>query len=106
METLPAVEQSKSPDEIRREFAEKKHRNTLLILTAPLTVPLVGAPFYFLSGLFEGDLAKVVQYAGIALWVLAVTAFNLTNWTCPACEKHFGKGFFGSICPHCHAELT
>jgi len=46
--------------------------------------------------------------AGLALVLgamVAIFAFSLQNWRCPACQKYLGKGGFPRFCPRCGVPL-
>lgn len=103
---MTAVE-SKSPAEIKREFAANRERTRYFIMALPFAAAAFGLPGVLARQLLgAGTAASVIQYGFLAVFLVLIARYRITLSSCPACGEFFGRYFFGSSCPHCQAELT
>lgn len=89
--------------EFKAEFARRRKRQ--LLVTIPLVAGVVLLRvFRTEEGLIFGLPASTVMGAAFAV-VMAVLAFSLWNWRCPACNKYLGKGISPAFCRKCGVPL-
>ena len=91
-------------EDIKAEFARRK-RNQLLA-SVPLLSLILGSVFFeerlksFASGLPPSLLIGVA-----AVLFVAILAFSLRNWRCPACNGYLGRSASMKHCPKCGVAL-
>lgn len=92
-------------DEQKQDFIDDFSRRRIrqLALTIPIGIAIV-AFFIFEERITESALAPIA-FAAVVVAVLAMIAFSLYNWRCPACNKYLGKGINPRFCQKCGAQL-
>jgi len=90
--------------ELKAEFARRRKRQFLVTIPLAAGVVLLRVFRDKEAGLIFGFPASTVM--GVAFGVvLAVVAFSLWNWRCPACNKYLGKGMSPDFCRKCGIPL-
>ncbi|HZM15432.1 MAG TPA: hypothetical protein VFE28_05475 [Candidatus Krumholzibacteria bacterium] len=88
----------------RDNYAKRRRRQ--LMVTVPMILLIIALAFtddqeagtiFGLSPLVGGSVFLVA--------FLALLAFSLRNWRCPACDKYLGRTFNPRHCQHCGVAL-
>ena len=90
--------------EFKTEFAKRRRRQLLVLIPVVACIVLVRVFSKNEGALIFGLPASVVTGAAFAV-ILAILAFSLWNWRCPACNKYLVKGISPSFCSKCGAPL-
>jgi hypothetical protein len=90
--------------EFKAELARRRKRQ--LLVTIPLVIGVVLLRVFRdkEAGLIFGFPTSTVMTVAFAV-VMAVVAFSLWNWRCPACNKYLGKGISPDFCRKCGIPL-
>lgn len=90
---------------VAEEFRAVRRRQLLVMI--PGCVLLLGAMFVFTQMQKQDSKVFATIFIVIAaLDTLAIIAFSLWNWRCPACRGRLGRGFSHRFCRNCGAQLS
>ena len=92
------------PEDIKADFARRKRNQ--LIATVPLMLLIFG--FVFFEEELKSSVLDVPPFVlvGVAVaLVVALLAFSLRNWRCPACNGYLGRSTGMNHCPKCGVAL-
>jgi rubrerythrin len=87
---------------VMEEFKKRRTRQLIAvipILLAAATIAMTDES----TGLLGVPSNIIIPVAIVVL--LAVVAFSMFNWRCPACQSYLGKGYNPQFCPKCGKKL-
>lgn len=88
----------------RATFAARRRGHLLAIGVAIVAALVTAATVQWRPAALLGIAPSVWQLA-FAVIIVAVVAYNLVNWRCPACNAYLRRNLNPSFCPKCGIQL-
>jgi hypothetical protein len=85
-------------------FAARRRRHLLAIGVAILAALGAAATVRWHAAVLFG-IAPSVWRVAAAVIIVAVVAYNLVNWRCPACNAYLHRNINPGFCPKCGVQL-